>query len=92
MLFDRIIHVMLAIQAFSILLCFLRAITGPTMHDRVVALDTTGYLFLAFAGAIMIVHRTVAYTEIVLIIGVLTFISSIAIAKYLEKGGLFERR
>ena len=78
MLFDQIITVMLGIQGFAMLLCFFRVIIGPSMHDRIVALDSIIFLIIASTGAIMILHRTLAYTEIVIVISMLAFISSIA--------------
>jgi len=90
-MFESIITSFLVIQTVASFLCFIRAIMGPTMQDRVIALDTVGLLLVGFVCLIMILHETVAYTEIILVIGILAFVGSIALAKFLERGAVFDR-
>lgn len=91
MMFETIMIVFLAVKSVAIFLCFIRALIGPTMPDRILALDTIGLLLVGFVGSIMIIHETIAYTEIILVIAILACIGSIAIAKYLERGVVFDR-
>nr|WP_090395931.1 monovalent cation/H+ antiporter complex subunit F [Natribacillus halophilus] len=90
-MFETIMIVFLSIKALAILLCFIRVMMGPTMSDRALALDTVGLLLIGFVGSIMIIHETVAYADIVVVIGILACLGSIAIAKYLERGVIFDR-
>ena len=84
-------QVVLFLMSLSILVCFYRIIKGPTMSDRIVALDTIGINLIGFIGIIMIIQRTIAYAEVMLVIAVLAFIGSIALAKFLEGGVILDR-
>ncbi|WP_059102699.1 Na(+)/H(+) antiporter subunit F1 [Shouchella shacheensis] len=89
-MFDTILSIVLLMMSISCLLCFIRAVLGPTMHDRIAALDTLGLLLIGFVGVLMLMQNTQAYTEVVLVVGILAFIGSIAMAKFLERGELFD--
>ena len=91
MMFETIMIVFLSIKSLAIFLCFLRALIGPTMADRVLALDTVGLLLIGFVAGIMIIHNTFAYTDIIVVIAILACIGSIAIAKFIERGVIFDR-
>ncbi|KGX88953.1 Na(+)/H(+) antiporter subunit F1 [Pontibacillus litoralis] len=77
--------------AISIILLLYRAIKGPTNPDRAVALDTIGINLMALAGLIAIYLVTTKLNDVILLIGILLFIGTIAIAKFLEKGVIIER-
>lgn len=89
-MFNSILSLALVILGIAALLCFIRALLGPTMHDRIVALDTVGILLIGFVGILMMLQDTMAYTEVVLVVGILAFVGSVAIAKFLERGNLFD--
>ncbi|WP_396953959.1 Na(+)/H(+) antiporter subunit F1 [Neobacillus niacini] len=68
-----------------------RVIKGPTVPDRVIALDAIGVNLLAITALISIVIKSKSFLEIILLLGILAFIGTIAFAKYLEKGVIIER-
>jgi multicomponent Na+:H+ antiporter subunit F len=84
-------HIVLILMALSILVCTVRAILGPSMSDRLVALDTIGINLIGFTAILLLVQDTVAYTEVVLVLGILAFIGSVAIAKFIEGGVVLDR-
>ncbi len=88
---NTVIQIVLIIMSLSILICFVRVIIGPTMADRVVALDTVGINLIGFIGLIIILQGTIAYVEVALVIGILAFIGTIALAKFLERGTVIDR-
>ncbi|WP_018923674.1 Na(+)/H(+) antiporter subunit F1 [Salsuginibacillus kocurii] len=90
-MFDTLLLVVLILMSLSLLACLIRAIVGPDMSDRVVALDTFGLNLIGFIGVIMMVQGTAAYSEVILVIGILAFIGSIALAKFLERGVVIDR-
>ncbi|MBN8236713.1 Na(+)/H(+) antiporter subunit F1 [Halobacillus kuroshimensis] len=77
--------------AASVILLLYRAILGPTNPDRAVALDTIGINLMALAGLIAILLVTTKFNDVVLLIGILLFIGTVALAKFLEKGVIIER-
>ncbi len=90
------IETMLAISvvlfAVTIAIAVLRLIIGPSMPDRVIAMDVIGVNLLATIGVVSIVNGTKAYLEVILILGILSFISTIAFSKYIERGVIVERK
>ncbi|MBU9713366.1 Na(+)/H(+) antiporter subunit F1 [Evansella tamaricis] len=83
--------IVLFFMSLSIFVCFIRFIIGPTLSDRVVALDTIGLNLIGFIGVIMIIQETIAYAEVILVIAILAFIGSIALAKFIEGGVVLDR-
>ncbi|MBU9722544.1 MULTISPECIES: Na(+)/H(+) antiporter subunit F1 [Bacillaceae] len=83
--------IVLILMSLSIATCFYRVVKGPTMSDRVVALDTIGINLIGFIGVIMIIQNTLAYSDVILVIAILAFIGSIALAKFIEGGIVLDR-
>ncbi|MGI8316064.1 Na(+)/H(+) antiporter subunit F1 [Halobacillus mangrovi] len=75
----------------SVLILLYRAIKGPTNPDRAVALDIIGINLMALAGLIAILLVTTKFNDVILLIGILLFIGTVALAKFLEKGVIIER-
>ncbi|MGJ9381654.1 Na(+)/H(+) antiporter subunit F1 [Salipaludibacillus sp. CF4.18] len=84
-------HITLVLMSLSIAICLYRVFIGPTIADRIVALDTTGINLIGFIGIIMILQDTVAYSEAILVIAILAFIGTIAFSKFLEGGVVIDR-
>ncbi|AKG04252.1 Na(+)/H(+) antiporter subunit F [Salimicrobium jeotgali] len=75
----------------SIFMLLYRVIKGPTNPDRAVALDVMGITLMALAGLVTILLVTTKLNDVVLLIGILLFIGTIALAKFIEKGVIIER-
>ncbi|WP_280768543.1 Na(+)/H(+) antiporter subunit F1 [Salipaludibacillus daqingensis] len=83
--------IVLIMMSIAILIATIRAVIGPSMSDRVVALDTIGINLIGFITIIMLVQQTLAYSEVILVLAVLAFIGSVAIAKFIEGGVVLDR-
>jgi len=70
----------------GILLCFLRMIKGPTPSDRAVALDTLSTVTTALLVVLGYIFKRYIYLDVSLVYAVLTFVGSVAIARFLERG------
>ncbi|PSL45065.1 multisubunit sodium/proton antiporter MrpF subunit [Salsuginibacillus halophilus] len=88
---EIVFYSVLVIMSGSLFICFLRAVIGPTMSDRVVALDTFGLNMIGFIGILMMLQDTTAYAEVMLVIAVLAFLGSVALAKFIERGVVIDR-
>jgi multicomponent Na+:H+ antiporter subunit F len=88
---EIVIPIALFCMALSMIGLIYRVIKGPTIPDRVIALDAMGINLVAIIALISIVLKTHAFLEIILLIGILAFIGTVAFSKYLEKGVVFER-
>lgn len=89
-MFDFILTVSLAILAISILVSLYRVIKGPSMPDRVIALDSIGINLMGIVAIISIILRTRAYLEVILLVGLLAFIGTVSFSKFLERGVVIE--
>jgi multicomponent Na+:H+ antiporter subunit F len=76
-------------RAFFILvlcsvLCLYRIIRGPTSPDRIVAIDMFGILIVGFCAVMSIATGRGWYIDIGIAWALQSFISTLALAKYLE--------
>lgn len=88
-----LIAVKIAILCMSIAILGLiyRLIKGPSMPDRIIALDAIGINLVAIVALVSIFLDTNAFLEVILLLGILSFIGTVAFSKYLEKGVALER-
>jgi len=70
----------------GVFLCILRMILGPTSSDRAVALDTLSTVTTALLVVLGYFFKRNIYLDVALVYAVLTFVGSVAIARFLERG------
>ena len=70
----------------AIFLCLLRMLKGPTASDRAVALDTLSTLTVVLLVLLGYIFKRYIYLDVSLVYAVLTFVGSVAIARFLERG------
>ncbi|MFD2868572.1 monovalent cation/H+ antiporter subunit F [Kurthia sp. 3B1D] len=87
-----ILTIALIFFTITVVICLYRVIKGPTLPDRVVALDMIGVNMLSMIAIISLLQNTTAYLEVILILGILSFIGTIAFSKYIERGVIIERK
>ncbi|SFP19659.1 Na(+)/H(+) antiporter subunit F1 [Salibacterium halotolerans] len=80
------------ILSLSILLALYRVAKGPSMPDRVLALDMIGINLISLVAVVSLIQETTAYLEVFLLLGILAFIGTVALSKFIEKGVVIERR
>lgn len=88
---DLLLQISLGCISVSILMNLIRVIKGPSMPDRVIALDSIGINLISVTAVISVMLRTHAYMEVILLIGILSFIGTIAFSKFVERGVVIER-
>lgn len=74
----------------ALLLCTWRLLRGPTAPDRVLALDTLYINVVALVVLLGIQHGTALYFEAALLIALLGFVGTVALARYLSRGDVIE--
>jgi multicomponent Na+:H+ antiporter subunit F len=87
---EILLGVALTMLSLAILGCIYRLIKGPSRPDRVMALDTMGINILAMVAVLSLLLQTQAYIDFILLIGIVTFIGTTALARYVERGVIFE--
>ncbi len=66
------------------IICAVRAVLGPTAPDRVVAMDAIVALMTASMVLLGIYYNSSIYLDVALVYAFLSFLGTLAIAKYLE--------
>jgi len=72
--------------AGAILLSLFRLAIGPTLIDRVVALDVLTIVAIVLIVIFSYQAGRVLYLDVALTYGLLSFVSVLAIARYIERG------
>ncbi|WP_086428994.1 Na(+)/H(+) antiporter subunit F1 [Staphylococcus cornubiensis] len=88
--YDIFIIIALVIVVLSILAMLVRVILGPTLPDRVVALDAIGIQLMAIIGLFSIILGTHYMIVAILLIGILAFLGTAVFAKFMDKGQVIE--
>ncbi|MDO8885881.1 monovalent cation/H+ antiporter complex subunit F [Candidatus Oleimmundimicrobium sp.] len=68
--------------------CLFRAIVGPTLPDRIVAINIVGTKTLVILVLIAHIFGQHMYIDTAFVYALLNFIVTVAVARYLETGGL----
>jgi len=82
--------VVFAMIGISLLLNLWRLIVGPTIPDRILALDTMYINSIALIILYGMSMGTGLYFEAALLIAMLGFVSTVALCKYLLRGDIIE--
>lgn len=81
----------LMIVSFSFAGLLFRLVKGPTVADRVVALDAIGVTLVSIVALLSLIIETEFFLEVILLMSILSFIGTAAFAKFLERGEIFDR-
>lgn len=71
---------------FEIMFGVLRLVLGRTVVDRVVAVDMLTIISISLIALYAHVSGRFIYLDVALVYGVLSFLSVLAVARYLERG------
>jgi multicomponent Na+:H+ antiporter subunit F len=79
---------LIVVSALSlcVILALIRVLRGPTAPDRVVGVDTINTIVIVGMVAFGAAFREVIYIDVAIVYALLSFVSTLFIAKYLEGG------
>jgi multicomponent Na+:H+ antiporter subunit F len=72
--------------SLCVILALVRVLRGPTAPDRVVGVDTINTIVIVGMVAFGVAYRQVIYIDVAIVYALLSFISTLFIAKYLQGG------
>jgi len=84
------LYATIAMVTLAALLNVYRLVKGPDAPDRVLALDTLYINAIALIILLGIALDTRMYLEAALLIAVMGFVGTVAMAKYLKRGSVIE--
>lgn len=84
-LYNFLYYGILPVLAFSVLLVFIRFLRGPSIVDRVIALDLIITIGIAMIGIYSVITNEPTFLDIAMILALIAFLGTVAFSYYLEK-------
>jgi multicomponent Na+:H+ antiporter subunit F len=84
-LYDYYNIVILPILGLSILMVFYRFYKGPSLADRVIALDMLILIAIGIIAVYSILYNQPTFLDIAMLFALIAFLGTVAFAFYLEK-------
>lgn len=77
--------IVFGILSLSLGVTFIRLVLGPSLPDRVVALELTSLITAGMIVTYAIASGTVAYLDVAIVLALIAFLATVAFGRYLEK-------
>ncbi|MEX0928554.1 MAG: cation:proton antiporter [Balneolales bacterium] len=77
------VHITFIALCISLVLAFYRVIAGPSLPDRVVAIDLIAYLVIGFIATYCISVGQPVYLDAAIILALIAFLGTMAFARYI---------
>jgi multicomponent Na+:H+ antiporter subunit F len=84
--FSTVIFVGMSLLTASVFMAFVRLFRGPTLPDRVVALDIMSITALGIIALYAIDSGETIFLDVALIVALVSFLGTVAFAYYVERG------
>ena len=84
---DALTTVAFALLAIAAVVAFVRVLRGPTLPDRVVSIDLVGVLVVGMTVVAAAVTGEAAFLDVAMVIALVSFVGTIAYARYIEREG-----
>ncbi len=84
--FDISVLIVIAVLLLSLLLAFVRVVTGPTLPDRVAALELVNVIVVAFIAMYTVWSGQVAFIDASVSLALIAFVSTLAFARFVMRG------
>ena len=85
-MFDIISQVTLTILGLALVIAFIRLVKGPTLPDRVVAMDLLGMVVVGIIVVLAASTGVAATLDAAMVIALIGFLGTTAYAIYIERG------
>lgn len=80
-----IINVVYGMLGIALFMALARLVIGPSLPDRVVALDLLAALSVGIIGAYAIATNQRVFLDVAIVLALVTFLGTIAFAQYVER-------
>ncbi len=74
----------IALAGIGVLLSAYRLVKGPSTMDRIVSIDTMNMMVVGVIALFALYFKNSLYLDIAIVYGVLAFLETIIIARYME--------
>lgn len=79
-----------ALLSLSLILMVWRMFRGPNIFDRLMTVDSVALILICMMAIWNVVHSTGYFFDVILVLAIVGFVSTLAIAKYMETGDVVE--
>lgn len=79
--------VALTMLAAAAVLTFIRLTKGPTLPDRVIAIDLIGVLLVCLLVLMAGITVQQAFLDVAMVVALISFVGTVAYAQYIEREG-----
>jgi multicomponent Na+:H+ antiporter subunit F len=87
MTFATGLMIVFAMLVIALFFAFARLVRGPSLPDRVVALDLLSLVAVGITTTHAVAADQPVYLDVVIVIALLSFLGTVAFARYVEKRG-----
>lgn len=87
---NNVVFIASVMLAIALLLNLYRLIKGPSLPDRILALDTMYINTIALIVMLGISQRSLIFFEAAMLIAMMGFVGTIAVSKYILRGDIIE--
>ncbi|AOY86960.1 pH regulation protein F [Marinobacter salinus] len=85
---DVAINAVYFMLSLALLFAFIRLTRGPSLADRVVALELIASVVVGYVGVHAIDTGVSSFLDVAIVIALTAFLAAIGFARFLERGGL----
>ena len=79
------LDVTLTMLALAAVFAFVRLVRGPTLPDRVIAIDLLGVLIVCLLVVAAASTAQQAFLDVAMVVALISFVGTVAYARYLER-------
>lgn len=83
---NLIFFFLLPVLSVAMLFAFFRLVRGPSLPDRVVALDLMATLVIGIVAVYSVATGQSAYLDVAVILALIAFLGTVAFAYYIQRG------
>ncbi|SES33614.1 multicomponent Na+:H+ antiporter subunit F [Vreelandella subterranea] len=84
---ETVILISQVIMGLTLLLTFVRVVRGPSLPDRVMALELFSTTVVGLVGVYAIQSGVASFLDAAIVIALMGFLAAIGFARFLERGG-----
>lgn len=84
--FNFAVNAVMAMLCVALFLAFWRLLRGPSLPDRVVALDLIALISIGVIALYDIVTNDTVFLDVAIVLGLVAFLGTVAFARYVERG------
>ncbi len=75
--------VILLVLAMGLVLSLIRLAKGPSLADRIVALDLMATITVAVAGVYSVAYRQTVFLDVAIVLALISFVGTVGISVYM---------